>query len=1237
MRDPSPGRDSAVKIGAFGPKEEVDPVPPLPAGYVTAPHRRAASLEPTGPRVGSPRGSAPGTRGGPTGKVSPAFLDSSASTGNSSPRPSSGLQRRNSRNSINFSYPINARPNSPRQPSITNVPTDATSIRTLSPTEPFGIEFSHHVYVHKMEPVTEVTSQDKQVSLDSPSATNGDAHQAAQAKLKPADGKNTNRIDTKSPVAHKPAPARTARPTTPKSRVSPASPPRKEDRAVKDKTQDPPSAEAKPNRVQDDPIVEPSSSLIQVKEIPTLENEPDTSGQRSPRVNGSSPRSHTTSRNQTQRESKRQITTTNQHHSERPSSLSPTRSTRFSEHLEVVFPGDHLHEPPPRSKSPAKSALKSTTSNHNATPERPASRRLKLSDAQSESDGTSVLSDEGSKLSWKRKAMKVSFEDETEVLGAPASSPPTSPDSIVPSSPQSKWGDSLRGRAQQVDDLDEVLTPRPALPSFGSIRGRKPAANSEGDGPVTIRPGHSRPSLAGSVFAETFSSDFAVGGVLAASRSKEATQKAVTSVEGDGFESASISEFSSDEADPEEFVLSDHLRRNKLEREEISSTRTEKNNVPVIAIQPATPMVEEYPQASPELEDIPGAFPDTSTQQRAENWAADDTDDTDSESGNSVYSDAAENIADVEGDGFGSINAIVSGSPPQSPKVAAVWETTKAPALISKMENGVSRDGRPQDHTSLPTVREPLPTVVMEDNDDPTPVTSPPVRKRSTKTNGAPKKSSNKPQNPSAAGAAAAKASQRKLEDSATFKSAVALRNKTTSPANTSSEKAAKQQTTGAISQNNMARQSPRRTLSNGSDSSSSFKRERRRRPSTGSYTFRQTMRTEFHEERRLAGPDLHQHRPFSSGSGHSALRTTLRSSNPVSHGRSSSSPFSAMKSFKPTLSSSNVRETGSRSAFRSRFDDSSDDEFDETKLRPVRGIPRRKGEVDGDSTALEDSSDSEAEREYLKTLRKRPNSKRSDAPGLAAAAAAGRTSQLGLSTHTQFDRPTSSHKRGVLSRMSFSRRHHDSEEKVKKPIMESATRRDTPLERPQLELEQVRNTERYLSELNAMGTVTSVTAGTTPASPPKNRWSRLSSRSQKPANKLTRHQPNSKTVGNISWPLPLQEQEPLQPVPPLPAKFDENRGKNGYNPSVVSSDQGAGRPHTSDGVNLGRKQNAPDGSLSDVDSNWTSRFMARRHHRRGTESTVDGSIVSDIGAPKEGRSKKKSRFPMLRKAFGLS
>lgn len=207
-------------------------------------------------------------------------------------------------------------------------------------------------------------------------------------------------------------------------------------------------------------------------------------------------------------------------------SSSPGRSARFARWLSVTAAGDQVHQPPPRSVSPVKSALKNPRGN-SLSPDRRASFAGRGGLALGEiSDGTSVASDEGSRVGIKKRPVKVSFDDEAEVVGV-AASPPTSPEEYVPESPPSKSKSRMSwlgvGKKKQPasdfitgnDDFDEVMKPRPTLPSFGSVRG-----NREG-GPQSAPIPHfsDNDSTASSddevsVPEVSFSNDHAFGGLL---------------------------------------------------------------------------------------------------------------------------------------------------------------------------------------------------------------------------------------------------------------------------------------------------------------------------------------------------------------------------------------------------------------------------------------------------------------------------------------------------------------------------------------------------------------------------------------------------------------------------------------------------------------------------------------------------------------------------------------------------
>ncbi|KAI9748362.1 MAG: hypothetical protein M1835_001814, partial [Candelina submexicana] len=163
-------------------------------------------------------------------------------------------------------------------------------------------------------------------------------------------------------------------------------------------------------------------------------------------------------------------------HGERHQSLSPSRSTRFSS-KPTVFDSLNAarHEPPPRSISPAKSALKQSPSPRQRSPiDRQAvgvGRGYGKTPSEA-SDNTSLLSEEGALTgSKKKKQARVSFDEEAVIVGN-AVSPPTSPDTPVVMSPQSETSKrswfalGKKGKAEQ----DDVMKPTPALPSFGSVR-----------------------------------------------------------------------------------------------------------------------------------------------------------------------------------------------------------------------------------------------------------------------------------------------------------------------------------------------------------------------------------------------------------------------------------------------------------------------------------------------------------------------------------------------------------------------------------------------------------------------------------------------------------------------------------------------------------------------------------------------------------------------------------------------
>jgi hypothetical protein len=199
--------------------------------------------------------------------------------------------------------------------------------------------------------------------------------------------------------------------------------------------------------------------------------------------------------------------------------------------------------------------------------------------------------------------------------------------------------------------------------------------------------------------------------------------------------------------------------------------------------------------------------------------------------------------------------------------------------------------------------------------------------------------------------------------------------------------------------------------------------------------------------------------------------------------------------------------------------------------------------------------------------------------------------------------------RRGMFNRLHLTgRKHRNVESGIKKAVVESEARRDTPLERSRRELEQMRATP--------VPTPTVVTTISSASPKPNRRWS---SKLQKRGSSRAKAE-----AAGIAVPSPVPE----------------NAGLNGVTPD---------RPHTSDGV-IG---NGIEGSLQTHPTNGTSeqsprskRFMSR-FHTHARHETVDVGIArstfSDDGRSTsigsiavKGAPSKRTRFPLLKRALGL-
>lgn len=746
FRTPSPGRPASS-----GGPELAPPVPKLPQDIPPVPKvkdrtsKRATSLD------------THGNRQPPATPVSPALAAAAKSTGTSTPPI---LQRQDSRNSINFSYP---RPQSPPPQSPSSPPSGAQSTlrNGISATEANRVQYD--ITAAAQAPVK------KKKKKVAPGASEGSHLQSGSMGAKPI-------VTPLEPGPEIPSGTTADRPVKKKKKValtgenshfpqtdsdgadSDTSPEqkRRSQRAAGVLMKQPSvvredwegeqeevceNAEAQQREEQSLSPVASTTSNVQSKKTTAANMSRKIEEPSSPTVKAMKPEIYNLGTQQTLDQANTHLAVADQAPA-RQSSTSPSRSTRFSDNLSSDMGTGKKHEPLPRSISPVKSALK-----HHSANEDHIRRGISPGEASD-----SNMSADGSVR--RKKSARVSFEPEAEVVGVAA--PSQSSDSPVVASPQNKDGPKKGGffslgrskppltSIPSEDDLDEHMKPRPQLPSFGSIRKQNRRAESSESAETTPRstPEKLLLSPATQVSATSSdsslsttsppqekgaSSDHAVGAILAQHAEQSTVKKdaprdpnlplppIVTSVEGGGYMSDSASNYSVDSESATEdrpdvsqltgsaSVASKTVPEASVLRESENEKATEKtldNDVPQVAVQPPTPGIEEDRPTDQWLVDVPGGFPGIAEDlvsatppkktfgpsaaelaREAElaklrapvEEAGEEEDEEEPSDNDSIYSDAAE---EPEGDGFGSINAIVESpmiespakrSPPQSP------------------------------------------------------------------------------------------------------------------------------------------------------------------------------------------------------------------------------------------------------------------------------------------------------------------------------------------------------------------------------------------------------------------------------------------------------------------------------------------------------------------------------------------------------------------------------------------
>ncbi|KAM0355851.1 hypothetical protein ACHAPU_000238 [Fusarium lateritium] len=422
----------------------------------------------------------------------------------------------------------------------------------------------------------------------------------------------------------------------------------------------------------------------------------------------------------------------NRVHSESPA-RSPARTTHFAPKTDQLLV---RHEPPPRSTSPRKSALKYSSP-------RDVSPSEDGSDASAAWSGMASREDSESS---RRKSVRVSFDEgNTALVGE--SAPVSDPDSPQAASPQSKkpWHNILgRGKRDSITlDEEETMTPRPALPSFGSIREKKVRETEErplvrpmerSDSPTsatTSSPAASNNKSPAHDLAQ--SSDQAVG-------YREPLPPVVTSVDDQGF--ISNSDLSSDDdSDSETTSRAQSILETQTTvndpadlAENNSAKSSPGDNIPTISIIHPSPRIpdENQPESPQDFFDVPAGFPasasaspssdkkenpdgsnvassephapapittrrsfDSTSAVSSSSQMHDIQEETEDSDGSSIYSDAYEDLSDIEGDGFLSLDAVVD-SPVESTFSQKVFEK----AIVKSREADMSQQNSPARTTS---------------------------------------------------------------------------------------------------------------------------------------------------------------------------------------------------------------------------------------------------------------------------------------------------------------------------------------------------------------------------------------------------------------------------------------------------------------------------------------------------------------------------------------------------------
>lgn len=336
---------------------------------------------------------------------------------------------------------------------------------------------------------------------------------------------------------------------------------------------------------------------------------------------------------------------------QRVASESPARSTRFASAADQLVV---KHDPPPRSLSPRKSALKHSSPTRAATP----------------SDDGSELSTQGlsaEDASARKKSARVSWNDRNTVVTAgsvtvgSAEPTKTTPVQLAIQPKKKVWQNIVPKPKKQGPPVEEgeTMSPRPTLPSFGSVREKK--AKGAEERPL-VRPNEKTQNDHNAAAPENIDdrSSHSSGDSLLDDTSEDLNESFTEA----GTETSGKEISLRDEAD--------------------------EGTVPSISIS----------QASPQPAKDDEQFFDDAASNGATTPSGAGNKSSESDGEEEIYSDAYSDATNTDADGFMSLDAVLE-SPPASPTLknaqiaTATANKTAEPSIVPEM--ATTEDGAPND------------------------------------------------------------------------------------------------------------------------------------------------------------------------------------------------------------------------------------------------------------------------------------------------------------------------------------------------------------------------------------------------------------------------------------------------------------------------------------------------------------------------------------------------------------